>query len=97
VKSTDYERSAPVRRNGVTPCYNRQFVAEFVLAILVALRVFFRTRRDTALEIFSLRHQVAVLKRKRPWPPLNSFDRLFWTALRRIWSRWTDVLVIVKP
>jgi transposase InsO family protein len=24
-------------------------------------------------------------------------DRLFWTALRRFWSRWSDVLVIVKP
>src|SRR5690242_12210027 len=51
----------------------------------------------TALEILALRQQVAVLKRKRPRPPLNSVDRLFWTTLRRIWSRWADVLVIVKP
>jgi putative transposase len=72
-------------------------MTEFVLALLVALRVFFRTRRDTALEILALRHQVAVLKRKRPRPPLNSVDRLFWATLRRIWSRWADVLVIVKP
>ena len=36
-------------------------------------------------------------QRKRARPPLNPFDRLFWTTLRRIWSRWTDVLVIVKP
>jgi len=72
-------------------------MAEFVLALLVALRVFFRTRRDTALEILALRHQVAVLKRKRPRPPLNSVDRLFWATLRRMWSRWADVLVIVKP
>jgi hypothetical protein len=28
---------------------------------------------------------------------LNSLDRLFWTTLRQLWSRWTDVLVIVKP
>jgi hypothetical protein len=41
--------------------------------------------------------QVAVLKRKRPRPKLNSLDRLFWTTLRRSWSRWTEVLVIVKP
>ena len=27
----------------------------------------------------------------------NSFDRLFWTKFRRLWSRWSDVLVIVKP
>ena len=59
-------------RAGVTACYNREFMIEFVLALLVALRVFFRTRRDTALEILALRHQVAVLKRKRPRPPLNS-------------------------
>jgi transposase InsO family protein len=24
-------------------------------------------------------------------------DRLFWTALRAVWCRWADVLVIVKP
>lgn len=37
-------------RPGVTPCYNREFMAEFVIALLSALRVFFRTRHDTALE-----------------------------------------------
>jgi putative transposase len=38
-----------------------------------------------------------VLQRKRPRPLLNSLDRLFWTTLRNFWSRWKDVLVIVKP
>ncbi len=38
-----------------------------------------------------------MLKRKRPRPPLNSFDRLFWTTLHRLWPRWSDILVIVKP
>jgi putative transposase len=28
---------------------------------------------------------------------LNSWDRLFWTALRQCWSRWADVLVLVNP
>ena len=70
---------------------------QFFLAVLVAFRVFFRTRADTALEILALRQQVAVLKRKRPRPPLNVCDRLFWTTLRRFWSRWPAVLVIVKP
>jgi hypothetical protein len=28
---------------------------------------------------------------------LNSGDRFFWTTLRRLWSRWADVLLIVKP
>src|SRR5438309_3174028 len=65
--------------------------------MLAVIRVFFRSRSDTALEVLALRQQVAVLKRKRPRPVLNSWDRLFWTTLRHFWSRWSDVLVIVKP
>lgn len=70
---------------------------QLVLSLLAALRVFFRSRRDTAIEVLALRQQVAVLKRKRPRPELNSWDRLFWTALRHLWPPWRDVLVIVKP
>ena len=55
-----------------------------------------RSRSAIALEVLALRQQVAVLKRIRP-TPLNSSGRLFWTVLRRFWSRWADVLVIVKP
>lgn len=58
---------------------------------------FFRSRADLALEILSLRQQVAVLKWKRPRPPLRWSDRLFWIMLRRFWSGWKDVLVIVRP
>jgi putative transposase len=72
-------------------------VLEFILALVAAVRAFVRSRHDTALEILALRQQVAVLKRKRPRPRLNPLDRLFWTFLRRIWSRWAEVLVIVKP
>ena len=61
------------------------------------LRVFFLSRQETALEILALRQQVAVLKRKRPRPQLNPWDRLFWTTLRQVWSRWAEVLIIVKP
>lgn len=79
------------------PCYKSEFVLQFILSTLAATRVFFRSRSDTALEVLALRQQVAVLKRKRPRPTLNSLDRFFWMTLRRFWSRWTDVLVIVKP
>ena len=48
-------------------------------------------------KVLALRQQVAVLKRKRPKPPLCPLDRLFWTVLRATWSRWKDALVIVKP
>ena len=68
-----------------------------ITAFLAAIRVFFRCRADLALEILALRQQVAVFKRKRPRPALHGFDRLFWTALKQVWPRWSDVLVIVKP
>jgi len=73
------------------------FVPEIILSLVVAIRVFFRSRSDTALEVLALRQQIAVLKRKRPRPQLNALDRLFWTTLRRCWPRWTDILVLVKP
>jgi hypothetical protein len=72
-------------------------VVDSILAFLSALRVFFRSRSDIALEVLALRQQVAALKRKRPRPILNRLDRIFWTNLRRCWPRWAEVLVIVKP
>lgn len=70
---------------------------DFLFVFISAVRVFFRSRAATALEVVALRQQVTVLKRKRPRPRLNSLDRLFWIALRRFWSGWKDVLLIVKP
>jgi putative transposase len=72
-------------------------VLHLITASLAAIRVFFRSRVDTSLEVLALRQQVAVLKRKRRRPLLNRIDRFFWTTLRYIWPRWSDVLVIVKP
>jgi hypothetical protein len=94
---SDLSRVALRAMTDVPFCYNGHFVAQCILTIVAVIRVFFRTRADTALEILALRQQVAVLKRKRPRPPLGSLDRLFWATLRHFWSRWSEVLVIVKP
>jgi len=74
-----------------------EFVLQPGLSFLAAIRVFFRDRGDVALEVLALRQQLAVLKRRRPRPPLNSLDRLFWSTLRRFWPGWRDVLIIVQP
>ena len=83
--------ATPAGRYGV--CYNGPSVISLVLAALAAVRVYFRRRTDTALEVLALRQQVAALKRRRPRPPLSPMDRLFWTVLRQTWARWKDVLV----
>jgi hypothetical protein len=55
-------RSEPVACPGyVTRCYKSESVPEFILSILAVIRVFFRVRADTALEVLALRQQVAVL------------------------------------
>jgi hypothetical protein len=58
---------------------------------------FFRSHHDLGLELVALRQQLGVLKRKNPRPRLSPCDRLFWVTFRRLWSRWADVLVVVKP
>ena len=45
----------------------------------------------------ALRHQVCVLKRKNARPRLCAWDKVFWVCLRRVWSRWTEALAVVKP
>jgi hypothetical protein len=65
----------------------RSFVLDLLLALIAAVRVFFRSRTDTSLEVLALRQQVSVLKRKHPRPTVNRFDRLFWIMLPRVWSR----------
>jgi hypothetical protein len=58
---------------------------------------FLRSRNSLGLEIVALRQQVNVLKRKHPRSRLRVWDHVFWVFLRRVWSRWAKVLVVVKP
>ena len=65
--------------------------------ILGAVRAAFRSRSDLVIENIALRQQLAVLKMKKPRPKLTPLDRAFWVLLRRIWHRWSEALIIVKP
>ena len=70
-------------------------MSEFVLTLFCWFRAFFRSRNGLGLEILALRQQVSVLKRKNPRPRLDTLDRVFWVLLRRVWSRWAEMLVVV--
>jgi hypothetical protein len=72
-------------------------MASLVLAIVAYIRCFFVPRHRLALEAAALRQQLAVFKRKQPRPKLSRTDRLFWTGLRRLYSGWTDAVILVKP
>ena len=66
-------------------------------SLLLAVLAFFRTRRQLAVEILALRHQLGVLKRSVKRPRLSNVDRGLWVLLSRRWARWSDALIIVKP
>jgi putative transposase len=56
-----------------------------------------RSRRDLVLENLALRQQLAALTAGQVRPRLAAHDRLFWVILRRFWSDWRRVLVIMHP
>src|SRR6516164_3104356 len=72
-------------------------MTRLLLAFLSWFGAFSRSRHDLGLELVTLRQQVGVLKGKNPRPRLSLCDRLFWLGLRRWWSKWARVLVVVKP
>src|SRR5258708_10471949 len=69
-----------------------------VRSIVSRLACRFRSRAVVELENLALRHQLHVLRRKRPGRlRLFTFDRLLWVLLYRLWPRCLDVMVLVKP
>jgi hypothetical protein len=65
-------------------------------ATIAALLAGFRCRRELILENLALRQQLATVLQKRR-PLIRPADRAFWVVLHRLWSKWSDAVVIVKP
>jgi len=72
-------------------------VLNLIRSLLFAAFAFFRTRRQSAIEILALRHQLGVLKRSVKRPRLSNVDRGVWVLLSRRWTDWSEALIIVKP
>src|SRR5450631_2116957 len=72
-------------------------MAALFMSLVGSLRSAFRTRAELALENLALRQQLANLRHTSGRPRIRMADRAFWIVLSRLWSRWADVLVIVKP
>ena len=73
-----------------------------LVALLLTLRTWVRSRAALQLVLLALRHQLHVLQRSRPRRlRLAQADRRLWVVLslmlRRVWVKWTDPLIIVKP
>ena len=70
----------------------------FLLTLLLRLlRAVCKPRAELILENLALRQQVTALRLGTHRPKLHDADRAFWVALRKMWSRWTGPLLVVKP
>jgi len=67
------------------------------VSLLQSLKSSCRTHAQLQIEILSLRHQLAVLRRSVHRPKLHSTDRSLWILLTRFWDNWRAALMIVKP
>jgi putative transposase len=72
-------------------------VPNVIRSFLLAGLAFFKTRRQLAIEILALRHQLGILKRSVKRPRLTNADRGLWVLLSRRWAHWSDALIVVKP
>jgi hypothetical protein len=72
-------------------------MATLLMRPLGAMRCTFHTRAELALENLALRQQLANLRHTSGRPRIRMADLALWLVLSRLWSRWADVLVIVKP
>jgi len=68
-----------------------------IRGLIRALVSAFRSRHQLVLENLALRQQLAAFKARGKTPRIRAADRAFWVLLRRLWARWADALVIVKP
>jgi len=64
-----------------------------VLLLFGSFRAALHSRADLVIENPALRQQLAVLAHTGRRGRVTGADRLFWVTLRRLWTRWSDVLV----
>jgi putative transposase len=65
--------------------------------MIALLSVGFKQRRELALENLALRQQLAVFSRNHKRLRFRRTDRLFWVWVARIWERWRESLIVVRP
>jgi transposase InsO family protein len=66
-------------------------------ALLRSLLALFRSRERQVIVELALRQQLSIYAQQQRRPRLSALDRTFWVALSRLWPRWKDSLVVVRP
>ena len=70
---------------------------KMTLKLVLTILLGFKKTSDLALENLALRQQLVIMKRSAQRSQIRGRDRLFRVLLSRIWSKWREALIIVKP
>lgn len=74
-----------------------QILIRFLKFFFKTIQIVFKPKNDLLLENMALRQQLSAYLAKDTKPKLTDFDRSFWVALKQVFNKWIDSLVIVKP
>ena len=74
-----------------------RILIKFFTIFLKIVQTLFKSKKDLILENVSLKQQLSIYQIKKISPKLTNVDRLFWIALKQVWEKWRDHLIIVKP
>jgi transposase InsO family protein len=72
-------------------------LVRFAALLLHCTLSFFRSHGEQAMVELALRQQLAIYSYQQRRPRLSPFDRAFWVMLSRLWPRWKDHLVVIRP
>ena len=70
---------------------------QLLMVVGRALALGLRGHRELVLENLALRQQLMAMKRANSRPRLQARDRLFWIALRGLWTNWRTAVLFVRP
>jgi putative transposase len=74
-----------------------QVLIRFFFILIKFIQVVRKSKSELTIENLALRQQLATYHAKKAKPNLTNFDRSFWIALKKSWSKWAYTLVLVKP
>ena len=70
---------------------------EALFLLISLIKSGLRNRTELALENLALRQQLAILNRKGQRRRLRKRDQFFWVSISRVWQKWRECLILVKP
>jgi len=74
-----------------------KILSGFFSILLLLFMLIFKDKEELAVEVVALRQQLGMFLTKKEKPKITDFERAFLVAIKCIFSKWKNLLVVVKP